>query len=468
MIELTAAQVAAATGGRLVADPDTRVHTSVVIDSRRVVPGSLFVALPGENVDGHDFAETAVANGATLVLSARELDVPCVVVPDVQFALGELAREVLATLRGDGGPRVVGVTGSVGKTTTKDLLGQLLAPHGPVVVPQGSFNNEIGMPLTVLEADSTTRFLVLEMGASGSGHLTYLTRIAPPDVAVILAVGAAHLGGFGGIEAVADAKREILTGLAPGGVAVLNADDLRVAAMSDSAPGRVTTFGTILSADVRAEEVRTDRDGHAAFTLRAPGDVRAEVTLQLVGEHHVTNALAAGAAALELGLGPGEVAAGLSGATARSPHRMQVTERSDHVTVIDDSYNANPDSMRAALRTLAVMSGRQRRSIAVLGQMLELGEGSREAHDAIGRLVVRLNIDLLIVVGSGAGSIYDGAVHEGSWGDESRFVADLDEAKELLRAELRPGDVVLVKSSNGSGLWRLGDWLVAGDGGAAS
>ncbi|MGO1341824.1 MAG: UDP-N-acetylmuramoyl-tripeptide--D-alanyl-D-alanine ligase, partial [Cellulosimicrobium funkei] len=231
MIELTAAQVAAATGGRLSADPEVRVGGPVVVDSRRVAPGSLFVALPGENVDGHDYAAGAVEAGATLVLAARELDVPCVVVDDVQAALGELARHVLATLRERGDLRVVGVTGSVGKTTTKDLLGQLLRPEGPTVVPRGSFNNEIGLPLTVLEADESTRFLVLEMGASGVGHLTYLTRIAPPDVSVVLVVGSAHLGEFGGIEAVARAKSEIVTGLAPGGVAVLNADDLRVAAM---------------------------------------------------------------------------------------------------------------------------------------------------------------------------------------------------------------------------------------------
>ncbi|KFD43681.1 UDP-N-acetylmuramoyl-tripeptide--D-alanyl-D-alanine ligase [Cellulosimicrobium cellulans J34] len=468
MIELTAAQVAAATGGRLSADPAVRVGGPVVVDSRRVGPGSLFVALPGEHVDGHDFAAGAVAAGATLVLAARELDVPCVVVDDVQAALGELARHVLATLRERGDLRVVGVTGSVGKTTTKDLLGQLLRPEGPTVVPRGSFNNEIGLPLTVLEADETTRFLVLEMGASGVGHLTYLTRIAPPDVSVVLVVGSAHLGEFGGIDAVARAKAEIVTGLAPGGVAVLNADDLRVAAMADAAPGEVVTFGTIPAADVRAEDLGIDRTGRASFTLRVrPGasagadEGRARVTLGLVGEHHVTNALAAAAAALRLGVALPDVAARLSDARALSPHRMQVTERPDGITVIDDSYNANPDSMRAALKALAVMAGRDRRSVAVLGEMLELGDDSRVAHDDIGRLVVRLNVKLLVVVGEGAGGIHDGATQEGSWGDETRFVPDVEAASALLREELREGDVVLVKASNGSGLWRLGDELAA-------
>ncbi|ARU52868.1 UDP-N-acetylmuramoyl-tripeptide--D-alanyl-D-alanine ligase [Cellulosimicrobium cellulans] len=471
MIELTAAQVAAATGGRLSADPEVRVGGLVVVDSRRVAPGSLFVALPGEHVDGHDYAAGAVAAGATLVLAARELDVPCVVVDDVQTALGELARHVLATLRERGDVRVVAVTGSVGKTTTKDLLGQLLRPEGETVVPRGSFNNEIGLPLTVLEADESTRFLVLEMGASGVGHLTYLTRIAPPDVSVVLVVGSAHLGEFGGIEAVARAKAEIVTGLAPGGVAVLNADDLRVAAMADAAPGEVVTFGTIPTSDVRAEDLGIDRTGRASFTLRVrPGaaedarpteETHARVTLGLVGEHHVTNALAAATTALRLGVALPDVAARLSDARALSPHRMQVTERPDGVTVIDDSYNANPDSMRAALKALAVMAGRDRRSVAVLGEMLELGDDSRVAHDDLGRLVVRLNVKLLVVVGEGAGGIHDGATQEGSWGDETRFVPDVEAASALLRDELREGDVVLVKASNGSGLWRLGDELAA-------
>ncbi|UKJ64538.1 UDP-N-acetylmuramoyl-tripeptide--D-alanyl-D-alanine ligase [Cellulosimicrobium cellulans] len=477
MIELTAAQVAAATGGRLSASPEVRVGGPVVVDSRRVAPGSLFVALPGEHVDGHDFAAGAVAAGATLVLAARELDVPCVVVDDVQTALGELARHVLATLRERGDVRVVAVTGSVGKTTTKDLLGQLLRPEGETVVPRGSFNNEIGLPLTVLEADESTRFLVLEMGASGVGHLTYLTRIAPPDVSVVLVVGSAHLGEFGGIEAVARAKSELVTGLAPGGVAVLNADDLRVAAMADVAPGEVVTFGTIPASDVRAEDLGIDRTGRASFTLRvrpgAAGDARpteethARVTLGLVGEHHVTNALAAATAALRLGVALPDIAARLSDARALSPHRMQVTERPDGITVIDDSYNANPDSMRAALKALAVMAGRDRRSVAVLGEMLELGEDSRVAHDDLGRLVVRLNVKLLVVVGEGAGGIHDGATQEGSWGDETRFVPDVEAASALLRDELREGDVVLVKASNGSGLWRLGDELAASGGDAS-
>lgn len=472
MIALTAAEIAAATSGRLSGvEPTQVVAGPVVVDSREVLPGGLFVALPGEHVDGHDYAPAAVAAGAALVLASRALDgVPCVVVDDVERALGDLARDVLVRLReaaqepGGSGLRVIGVTGSVGKTTTKDVLAQLCGAVGPTVAPVRSFNNEIGLPLTVLRADEQTRFLVLEMGASGPGHLTYLTDIAPPDVAVVLVVGHAHLGGFGGtVEDVARAKSEIVTGLVPGGVAVLNADDHRVRAMAAAAPGPVVLFGVAPDAAVRAIDQRLDGLGRASFTLvetGADGTVERPVTLRLVGEHHVHNALAAAAAARAVGIGIDDVAAGLSAADALSPHRMHVVDRPDGVTVVDDSYNANPDSMRAALKALAVIAGRERRSVAVLGEMLELGEGSRAAHDAIGRLVVRLNIDLTVVVGDGARAIRDGANHEGSWGDEVVLADDVDAAAAFLAEELRPGDVVLVKSSFGAGLWRLGDRLV--------
>jgi UDP-N-acetylmuramoyl-tripeptide--D-alanyl-D-alanine ligase len=479
MIALTAADVAAATGGRLHADAETPVTGPAVVDSRRVEAGALFVALPGERVDGHDFARAAVDAGAALVLAARELDgVPTVVVDDVQAALGELARAVLARVRAQGDLRVVAVTGSVGKTTTKDLLGQLLAdllpadvaPEDGLVVPAGSYNNEVGLPLTVLRVTGATRFLVLEMGADGPGNIAYLTRIAPPDVGVVLAVGVAHVGKFGSVEAIARTKAEMVTGVVPGGTVVLNADDQRVAAMASlAAPEHtVTTFGTISSAEVRAADVEVDASGRATFGLAVAGGAGhdagepAPVALRLVGAHHVSNALAAAAAVLALGGSTPAVAEGLSRATPVSPHRMAVTERADGVTVIDDAYNANPDSMRAALRTLAVMAGRTRRSVAVLGEMLELGDGSRAAHDAIGRLVVRLNVKLLVVVGDGAYHIHEGALQEGSWGEESVFVPDLDAARAVLAEALEPGDVVLVKSSLGSGLWRLGDELAAG------
>lgn len=462
MIPLTPQEVATVTRGRTAGPTTSSVHGAVVTDSRRAEPGSLFVALPGEHVDGHDFAAAAVDAGATLVLAARELDgprgpLPVVVVEDVAAALGELAREVLARLRADGGPTVVAVTGSVGKTSTKDVLAQLLSADGATVWPERSFNNEIGLPLTVLRADATTRHLVLEMGASGLGHIEHLTRIAPPDVAIVLVVGRAHVGEFGGIEAVARAKAEIVRGLRPGGTAVLNADDSRVRAMAVEAPGPVVLFGEGGEAHVRAESVRLDDEGRASFRLRTP-DGDADVTLRLVGEHHVHNALAAAAACLAVGLDLAAVARGLGAATPLSPHRMAVVERPDGVTVIDDSYNANPDSVRAALKALAVRA-RGRRSIAVLGEMGELGTESLQAHDEMGRLAVRLDVNRLVVVGEGARALHLGALQEGSWGEESRLVPDVEAAAAWLADELRPGDVVLVKASNSVGLWRLADRL---------
>jgi UDP-N-acetylmuramoyl-tripeptide--D-alanyl-D-alanine ligase len=486
MIRLTAQEVADLVEGRVVGDPEAAVTGDVVVDSRLVGPGALFVALPGENVDGHDYAARAVGAGAAVVLATREVTdddgapLPsAVVVADVVEALGSLARAVLGRLRRTGELRVVAVTGSVGKTTTKDLLAQVLSASGPTVWPEKSFNNEIGLPLTVLRSDARTRFLVLEMGASGMGHIAYLTDIAAPDVAAVLVVGSAHLGEFGGVEAIQKAKSEIVTGLVPGGTAVLNADDPRVRAMAPLAPGPVVLFGEGERAHVRATGVRVDGEGRASFRLVVgdlpAGDagptgadgaapVEADVHLQLVGEHHVTNALAAATCCLALGLTVGEVAERLGEARALSPHRMQVVERPDGVTVIDDSYNANPDSVRAALKALAVRArAGERRSIAVLGEMLELGDEHVAAHDAIGRLAVRLDIHRLVVVGEGARAMHTGALQEGSWGEESRLLPDVEAAHAWLQEEMRPGDVVLVKSSHGSGLWRLGDLLTGAD-----
>ncbi len=478
MIALTAADLAALVAGTLTGpvDPGTPVSGPVVVDSRLVEPGGVFVALRGEHLDGHDYAGAAVEAGARVVLTERALAddsgaLPCLVVTDVGAALGALAHGVLARLRGrdaDAGgsrtpaPKVVGVTGSVGKTTTKDLLAQLLSADAPTVAAVESFNNPIGLPLTVLRADAATQYLVLEMGASGVGHIAELTRIASPDVAVVLAVGHAHLAGFGGIDAVARTKAEIVRGLAPHGVAVLNADDPRVAEMARIAPGRVVTFGRSRTADVRARDESVDRAGRASFTL-ATSSAAAPVRLRLVGDHHVTNALAAAAVALELGVAITDVAARLSAAEPLSAHRMHVLDRADGVTVIDDAYNANPDSMRAALRALGTIAGRDRRSVAVLGEMLELGAESRQEHAEIGHLLVDLDIGLAVVVGAGAGAIADGVIDGSPWGGALHRVEDVAAARLLLREELRPGDVVLVKSSHGAGLWRLADELVAAE-----
>jgi UDP-N-acetylmuramoyl-tripeptide--D-alanyl-D-alanine ligase len=457
VIPLSFADIAALTGGRLadVPDPAARVTGPVVVDSRAVEPGALFVALPGERVDGHDFAAQAVQAGAMGVLASRATGVPSVLVPDAVAALGALARGMLTRL-----PElaVIGVTGSSGKTSTKDLLADVLATHGSTVAARGSHNNEIGLPLTVLSATADTRYLVLEMAARGVGHIAYLTELAPPRIGVVLNVGSAHIGEFGGREGIARAKGELVEALPAAGLAVLNADDPLVRAMASRTAARVRTFGVADQADVRARDVRLDAAARASFTLVCASG-SAPVRLGLHGEHHVGNALAAACVALELGMPLPAVADALGRARPRSRWRMEVRERADGVTVINDAFNANPESMRAALKALVAMAGGGR-TWAVLGEMLELGPEADAAHDEIGRLAVRLNVSRLVVVGSGAARIHAGASLEGSWGRESVFVPDIPAALELLRAELRAGDVVLVKSSKGAGLSALGEALV--------
>ena len=489
MIALSLAQVAAVVGGTLhdCDDPSALVTSGVEFDSRRIVPGGLFVALPGERVDGHDHAGAAIASGAVGVLAARPVGVPAVVVAPlpahgrramalaadldgsgaaVLAALGKLARasvDALAQLR------IIGVTGSSGKTSTKDLLAAVLAPLGEVIAPPGSFNNELGHPYTALRATASTRNLVLELSARGEGHIAALCAIAPPRIGVVLNVGTAHLGEFGSQAAIARTKGELVAALpdaAAGGVAVLNADDPLVAAMAGRTTARVVLVGTSSRAQVRATDITLDEHARPRFTLHTPRG-SAAVTLAVHGEHNVGNALAAAAVALECGADVQQIVDALGRARAASVRRMDVRTRADGVTVINDSYNANPDSMRAALKALASLSrgtpgAAPRRSWAVLGEMAELGADAVTAHDAIGRLVVRLDVHRLVVVGAAAQAMHTGAVQEGSWGEESVLAADIEDAVAMLRRELKPGDVVLVKASQSVGLWRVADALLTG------
>ncbi|MFF7077433.1 UDP-N-acetylmuramoyl-tripeptide--D-alanyl-D-alanine ligase [Streptomyces lavendulae] len=469
MIALSLAEIADITGGRPhdIPDPSVRIGGPVVIDSRQVEPGSLFAAFEGEHVDGHDYAERAVAAGAAAVLAARPVGVPAIVVPDVEKALGALARTVVERL----GTDVVALTGSAGKTSTKDLIAQVLQHHAPTVWTPGSLNNEIGLPLTALKATAETRHLVLEMGARGIGHIAYLTGLTPPRIGLVLNVGTAHIGEFGGREAIAQAKGELVEALpaeADGGVAVLNADDLLVRAMSARTKAHTVLFGEAEDADVRATEVRMTPAGQPSFTLHTPTGC-SDVTLRLYGEHHVSNALAAAAVAHVLGMSVEEIATALSAAGTLSRWRMEVTERADGVTIVNDAYNANPESMRAALRALAAMgdSARARggRTWAVLGPMAELGDAALAEHDAVGRLAVRLNVSKLVAVGGREASwLQLGAYNEGSWGEESVLVSDAQAAVDLLRSELRPGDVVLVKASRSIGLERVAQALLDSEG----
>ncbi|GGT64589.1 MULTISPECIES: UDP-N-acetylmuramoyl-tripeptide--D-alanyl-D-alanine ligase [Streptomyces] len=460
MIALSLAEIAEIVGGQSydIPDPAVRITGPVVIDSREVTPGSLFAAFAGEQVDGHDYAVRAVEAGAAAVLAVRPVGVPAIVVDDVQTALGALARTVVERL----GTDVVALTGSAGKTSTKDLIAQVLQRHAPTVWTPGSLNNEIGLPLTALRASDETQHLVLEMGARGIGHIRYLTGLTPPRIGLVLNVGTAHIGEFGGREQIAQAKGELVESLPPaekGGVAVLNADDPLVRAMATRTHARVTLFGEGDDADVRAENVRLTENGQPSFRLHTPTGC-SDVTLRLYGEHHVSNALAAAAVAHELGMPVQEIATALSEAGSLSRWRMEVTERPDGVTIVNDAYNANPESMRAALRALAAMGRAAQaqggRTWAVLGKMAELGDASLAEHDAVGRLAVRLNVSKLVAVGDREASwLQLGAYNEGSWGEESVHVSDARAAVDLLRRELRPGDVVLVKASRSVGLERV-------------
>jgi UDP-N-acetylmuramoyl-tripeptide--D-alanyl-D-alanine ligase len=474
MIPLTLAEIAALTGGSLApAEAAARTVTGpVIIDSRRVTHGALFAALPGERADGHDYAPAAVAAGAAGVLATRPVPgAPAVVVPDVTVALGALAKGVLGRLPA---ATVTGITGSSGKTSTKDLAAQVVEHLGPTIAPEDSFNNEIGLPLTVLRAGASTRFLVLEMSARGIGHIAALCDIAPPRIGAVLNVGRAHAGEFGSLDAVAKAKGELPEALPADGVAVLNADDPRVVAMAARTAARVVTFGVRdtaispgmggssppISPSVRAGDIRLDDLGRASFRLLMPGG-SANVALRLHGAHHVSNALAAAAIAAELGMDTQAIAAALSAATVRSRRRMELHERPDGVLVVNDAYNANPDSTRAAIEALRHLARGGRRGFAVLGHMAELGDIADDSHAEVGRLAAQAGVAGLIAVGEEARPVLDGARAETGWHGEAIAAPDAAGAVAALDNLLRPGDVVLVKASKSAGLWEVADRLLA-------
>ncbi len=461
MIPLTLTEIAELAQGRLTGEttPVPVVEGPVVIDSRQVVPGALFVALRGEHADGHDYAAGAVAAGAAGVLGERPLEgLPVVVADDAMKALGELARGVLRRL-----PRltVVGVTGSSGKTSTKDLIAQVLERGGPTVATKGSYNNEFGHPLTVLRADRDTRFLVLEKGARGLGHISYLTRIAPPKIGVVLNVGSAHIGEFGNREVVAKAKGELVEALPAGGAAILNADDPLVRTMAARTAAKIVTFGRAPDALIRASDEWLDDAGRPTFSLVTP-EGTLPVRLKLFGAHSVSNALAAAAVAREVGLPLHEIAEALSEAVPVSRWRMEVTERPDGITIVNDAYNANPESMKAALDALVHMS-RGRRAFAVLGGMAELGSSSVAEHEKIGQHVARTGIAGLITVGAAAAPMLEGAKQIGSWTGEGVQVDDVGAAVAALDERLRPRDVVLVKGSRVAGLERVAQALLGAE-----
>ena len=468
MIPLRLSEIARITGGEVhgglgEAGLDPLVDGPVVTDSREVAPGSLYVARIGEEADGHQFVAAARSQGAVAALTSRPVpELPSVVVSDVQAAFVSLAHALV-----ERNPKVVviGITGSSGKTGTKDLLWSVLARHGETVANVGSLNSEVGVPLTVCRITPSTAYLVLEMGARGAGHIKYLTRIAQPQIGVVLNVGTAHVGEFGSREAIGRAKAELVQALPATGLAVLNADDPIVWGMARQTPAHVIGVGESAEATIRALDISLDAQGRASFTL-ASGQDTAGVALQLHGEHQVGNVLAVAAVALAVGMALADVATALGEARPLSRWRMEVHERADGVTIVNDAYNANPDSMHAALKALSAMS-HGRRTWAVLGEMRELGHESAGEHEALGRLAIRLGVSRLVAVGEGTRPVERAARDEGAGGpgdQESTWVPDIDAAHELLRAHLAPGDVVLVKSSRDAGLRLLGDRLVGDTG----
>lgn len=450
MIEMTLAEIADVVGG--VAHGDATVSGGAFVDTRTPEPHGLFVAVVGERVDGHDYAGTAIEAGAAAVLGSRATDAPTVVVDDVVRALGVLARHVVDRLPD---VTVLALTGSQGKTGTKDYLAHVLGAAGPTIATRGNFNNEIGVPLTVLRATEETRYLVVEMGARGVGHVGYLCTIAPPTVAAVLNVGTAHIGEFGSREAIALAKGEIVEALPAEGTAVLNAEDRLVAAMAERTVARVTTFGRP-PADVAVSDLTSDELGRQSFDLVHRGS-GATVHLAQVGAFQWRNAAAAAAMALAAGVDLDTVADALADAREASRWRMEVRERADGAVVVNDAYNANPESMEAALESLQLIGRRSaRRTVAVLGEMLELGPDAVQAHQRVGRYAAGADVDVLVTVG-------DMAAHmaEGFGAGEAIITAGRDEALSWLRENVSAADVVLVKASRGAALEVVVEGLLA-------
>jgi UDP-N-acetylmuramoyl-tripeptide--D-alanyl-D-alanine ligase len=461
MIRASASELQEVLGATLIGDGSIEVTASVETDSRLVGNGSLFIAKPGEQADGHDFVAEAKQKGAVLAVVEKAVDVEIaqLVVPNSVEALGQLAAWLIKVLKSKGKLKVIGITGSNGKTTTKNMLGAILPQLGNTIAPIESFNNKVGAPISILRADLETEFLVVEMGAEGLGSIAYLAKMATPDIGVILKVGMAHAGEFGGIENTARIKGELAEAIDAEGQLVLNSDDGMVSAMKDRTKAQVHYFGTNQEAEFSASDISLTKIG-TSFELKWPDGEKTSVQLRILGEHHIMNALAAATVATLLGASKSQIVGALEAMELAERWRMQRVVRKDGVTIINDAYNASPDSMKAALQTLAQLGKMGSKTIAVLGEMAELGEYSIHEHDSIGRLVVRYNIDQLVVVGAGAKLIHMGATQEGSWDGESQFFLSIAEALEYLRGILADGDTVLVKSSKSANLRFLGDDLM--------
>ena len=450
MIALKASEIAQIVGGELKGS-DVTVTAAPVFNSSQATPGSIFLALKGEKADGHSFVAEAFRRGALLAIVSVASSERCIVVPDVLTALNKLAAHVRDLLKD---LQVIALTGSQGKTTTKDLLQHILENLGGTVAPTGNFNNELGTPITLLQCDEETKFCILEMGARHIGDIALLCQMAKPNIGMVLRVGTAHIGEFGSAEAVAQAKSEMISSLDPGAVAILGQYDAFTPQMSALHKGKIITFGETTAADVRATDVEI-REGRPHFDLVTSAG-RAAVGLRLVGVHQVANALAAAAAATAVGASIDQIAVALSTADIRSKWRMEIQELRG-VVLINDSYNSSPESAEAALRTLVLFAQeRGGQSWAFLGKMHELGESSVDRHADIGTLASELGIDHLVCIGAAE---YSSKLAVSS-ATEIHLFEKKEEVLQLVH-QMSAGDVVLVKASRAEKFEELAQAMVA-------
>jgi UDP-N-acetylmuramoyl-tripeptide--D-alanyl-D-alanine ligase len=453
MYDLTLGQICDIVGGDLIGDPAIKV-SGISIDSRLCKSGDLFAAIVGERVDGHDYVSQALSGGARALLTSRQVEGSQVIVPaspdafdPVIHAIAKISTHVRSLMRG---VEVIGITGSSGKTSTKDMIGQVLAHAAITHAPSGSQNNELGLPLTLISAPQDVKYLVAEMGMRGLGHITYLCELAQPTIGVITNVGRAHIGEVGSIEGIAKAKSELVRAIQPSGVVVLNADDHRVMAMREFTEATVFTYGFASTADVRAENLQLSAYGSYNFDLVYRGE-RIPASIPMLGEHNVLNALAAAAVGVAVGMEVTDIARALTTLKQMSKWRMEVHQIPGNVTIINDAYNANPESMTAALETLAAIPATGK-TFSILGKMHELGNDSDAIHAQIAKLASELGVTQVIAVGEEAKAYglpdltSEAKTSEGK-SQKSVWLPDFDSACDYIVNEVKSGDILLFKAS---------------------
>jgi UDP-N-acetylmuramoyl-tripeptide--D-alanyl-D-alanine ligase len=467
MYDLTLGQICDIVSGELIGDPTIKV-SGISIDSRSCAVGDLFAAIVGERVDGHDYVSQAVKAGANALLTSKQVEGSQVIVPaspdaldPVIHAIAKISSHVRSLMRG---VEVIGITGSSGKTSTKDMIGQVLSHAATTHAPAGSLNNELGLPLTLLSAPRDVKYLVAEMGMRGLGHITYLCELAQPTIGVITNVGRAHIGEVGSIEGIAKAKSELVRAIQPSGVVVLNADDERVLAMRELTEATVFTYGFASTADVRAENLQLSAYGSYNFDLVYRGE-RIPASIPMLGEHNVLNALAAAAAGISVGMEVTDIARALTTLKQMSKWRMEVHQVPGNVTIINDAYNANPESMAAALETLTAIPATGK-TFSILGKMHELGNDSNVIHEQIAKLASDLGVTQVVAVGDqarayGLSEIATEAKTLENKAQKSVWLPDFDSACDYIVKEVNSGDILLFKASRAEQFEVLADRIEA-------